>query len=116
MPISNIRTIRDFYAFEQHVKTCRAQRGLGMVDQWYRIPVFYFSNPNSVIGNGDPVVRPKGSRELDFELEIAAIIGEKPPTCPMTIEPWSASQALRFTTIGQHEISSVRRWLSDSAE
>lgn len=82
MPISNIRSIRDFYAFEQHVKTCRAQRGLGMVDQWYRIPVFYFTNPNSVIGNGDPVVRPKGSRELDFELEIAAIIGEEAINLP----------------------------------
>lgn len=70
-----IRSIRDFYAFEQHVKTCRAQRGLGMVKQWYEIPVFYFSNPASVIGHGDLVYPPKNSNELDFELEIAAIIG-----------------------------------------
>ena len=77
MQLPTIRTIRDFYAFEQHVKTCRAQRGLGMVDQWYRIPVFYFTNPNSIIGHGESVLRPKGSRELDFELEIAAIIGKE---------------------------------------
>lgn len=77
-----IRSIRDFYAFEQHVKTCRAQRGLGMVNQWYEIPVFYFSNPASVIGHGDPVYAPKSSEELDFELEIAAIIGTEASDLP----------------------------------
>jgi fumarylacetoacetate (FAA) hydrolase len=46
-----------------------------MVNQWYEIPVFYFSNPASVIGNGDEVYAPKNSVELDFELEIAAVIG-----------------------------------------
>jgi fumarylacetoacetate (FAA) hydrolase len=46
-----------------------------MVNQWYEIPVFYFSNPASVIGNGDLVYAPKNSVELDFELEIAAVIG-----------------------------------------
>ena len=46
-----------------------------MVNQWYEIPVFYFSNPASVIGHGDDVYAPKSSLELDFELEIAAIIG-----------------------------------------
>ena len=74
-PLPPIRSIRDFYAFEQHVKTCRAQRGLGMVSQWYEIPVFYFSNTASIIGHGDLVYPPKNSSELDFELEIAAIIG-----------------------------------------
>jgi len=77
-----IRSIRDFYAFEQHVATCRAQRGLPMVDAWYQIPVFYFSNPASVIGNGDPVWAPRGSQELDFELEIAAIIGKEASNLP----------------------------------
>jgi fumarylacetoacetate (FAA) hydrolase len=75
LPIPPIRSIRDFYAFEQHVKTCRAQRGLAMVPQWYEIPVFYFSNPASVIGHGDLVYMPRSTQELDFELEIAAIIG-----------------------------------------
>lgn len=75
LPLPAVRSIRDFYAFEQHVKTCRAQRGLGMVDQWYKIPVFYFSNPSSVIGHGDIVFPPADTAELDFELEIAAVIG-----------------------------------------
>ena len=44
MPLPTIASLRDFYAFEQHVKTCRAHRGLEMVPQWYEVPVFYFSN------------------------------------------------------------------------
>ncbi|MFN7208426.1 MAG: fumarylacetoacetate hydrolase family protein, partial [Planctomycetota bacterium] len=73
--VPRIRTIRDFYAFEQHVRTCRSQRGLEMVPQWYEIPVFYFSNPNSILGHGDLVIPPRGTLELDFELEIALMVG-----------------------------------------
>ena len=47
---SQIQSLRDFYAFEQHVKTCRAHRGLPMVPQWYEVPVFYFSNPVAIVG------------------------------------------------------------------
>lgn len=75
-PLPDVRSIRDFYAFEQHVKTCRAHRGLGMVSQWYDIPVFYFSNPASVIGHGEVVLPPRQTQELDFELELAAVIGK----------------------------------------
>jgi len=70
-----IASIRDFYAFEQHVRTCRKHRGLEMLPQWYEVPVFYFSNPFCVIGDGDPVRAPKGSHALDYELELACVIG-----------------------------------------
>lgn len=71
-----VASLRDFYAFEQHVKTCRGHRGLGMVPQWYEVPVFYFSNPVAVIGGGDPVFAPAGSAALDYELELAAVVGK----------------------------------------
>jgi fumarylacetoacetate (FAA) hydrolase len=70
-----VASVRDFYAFEQHVKTCRAHRGLGMVPQWYDVPVFYFSNPAAVVGDGDPVWAPAGSAAFDYELELACVIG-----------------------------------------
>jgi 2-keto-4-pentenoate hydratase/2-oxohepta-3-ene-1,7-dioic acid hydratase in catechol pathway len=76
-PVGDPRTFRDFYAFEQHVKTCRAHRGLDMVPEWYRFPVFYFSNPTSLKGHREPVKRPSATRELDFELEIAAVVASK---------------------------------------
>ena len=67
-------SIRDFYAFEQHVRTCRRQRGLDMVPQWYQVPVFYFSNPAGVIGQDDCVAAPHGCEQLDYELELACVI------------------------------------------
>jgi fumarylacetoacetate (FAA) hydrolase len=70
-----VASLRDFYAFEQHVKTCRGHRGLEMVPQWYQVPVFYFSNPVAIIGDGDPVWAPQGSSALDYELELACVIG-----------------------------------------
>ena len=74
-PIPDPPTIRDFYAFEQHVRTARKRRGLEMDPDWYELPVFYFSNPYAVNGPDDVVAVPPGSSELDFELEVAAIVG-----------------------------------------
>jgi 2-keto-4-pentenoate hydratase/2-oxohepta-3-ene-1,7-dioic acid hydratase in catechol pathway len=74
-PVPLPPTVRDFYAFEQHVRTARQRRGLEMDPDWYELPVFYFSNPYAVGGDGEDVAIPPGSAELDFELEVAAIIG-----------------------------------------
>ncbi|MBX9583710.1 MAG: fumarylacetoacetate hydrolase family protein [Gemmataceae bacterium] len=71
-----VASLRDYYAFEQHVKTCRGHRGLGMVPQWYEVPVYYFSNPAAVLGDGDPVFAPAGSAALDYELELACVVGK----------------------------------------
>lgn len=78
----HVVSLRDFYAFEQHVKTCRAHRGLGMVPQWYDVPVFYFSNPVAIIGDGDPVSAPQGSNALDYELELASVVGKSASNLP----------------------------------
>jgi fumarylacetoacetate (FAA) hydrolase len=74
-PVLRPPSVRDFYAFEQHVKTARASRGLEMPEEWYRIPVFYFSNPNAIYGPEEEVSYPEGTEELDYELEVAAVIG-----------------------------------------
>lgn len=76
-PLPPVASLRDFYAFEQHVATCRRHRGLDMVPQWYDVPVFYFSNPTGVIGHDDPVFAPRGSTALDYELEIACVVGKE---------------------------------------
>ena len=49
-PLPRPPSVRDFYAFEQHVKTARARRGLDMDPDWYELPVFYFSNPAAILG------------------------------------------------------------------
>jgi fumarylacetoacetate (FAA) hydrolase len=76
LPLPPVASLRDFYAFEQHVKTCRAHRGLDMVPEWYKVPVFYFSNPAAILGQDDPVFAPRGSHALDYELELACVIGK----------------------------------------
>lgn len=75
-PIPVPPSVRDFYAFEQHVRTARQRRGLEMEPDWYELPVFYFTNPAAILGPGDPVAVPPGSAQLDFELEVAAVVGK----------------------------------------
>jgi fumarylacetoacetate (FAA) hydrolase len=75
-PLPPCRTFRDFYAFEAHVKNARKRRGLEMLPQWYEQPVFYFSNPGTLIGHETSVYAPLGCSELDYELELGVIIGK----------------------------------------
>jgi len=73
-PVPNPTSFRDFYAFEQHVKAARKLRGLDMNPDWYKIPIFYFSNTTSLYGHKEDIPYPKETNELDFELELAVII------------------------------------------
>jgi fumarylacetoacetate (FAA) hydrolase len=77
-------SFRDFYAFEAHVRNARRRRGLEMVPEWYEIPVFYFSNTASIIGPDAPVRKPPETQELDYELEIAAVIGQGGSDIPVS--------------------------------
>ncbi len=76
-PVPCTPSVRDFYAFEQHVRTARQRRGLEMDPDWYELPVFYFSNPAALVGHGADVPLPPGSAALDFELEVAAVVGRE---------------------------------------
>jgi fumarylacetoacetate (FAA) hydrolase len=69
-------TLRDFYAFETHVKTANRNRGQDVPENWYKFPVFYFSNPNNNYGHEDVIPYPSYTQALDYELEIAAVIGK----------------------------------------
>ena len=75
-PIPRPPTLRDFYAFEQHVRTANQNRGREVPENWYKFPVFYFTNPNSIFGPDEEIPYPPYTQALDFELEIAAIIGK----------------------------------------
>lgn len=76
-PLPEPRSFRDFYAFEQHVKTARENRGLEMIPEWYEIPVFYFSNHLAIKGPEDEIARPVDCHSLDYELEIGCVIGKQ---------------------------------------
>ena len=82
-PVPDPLTVRDFYAFEQHVKTARAHRGLDMMPEWYEVPTFYFTNNSELYGHDNPIPYPVGSHALDFELEIACVIGRDGKDIPV---------------------------------
>jgi fumarylacetoacetate (FAA) hydrolase len=73
-PVLAPPSVRDGYGYEQHVRTMWERRGGEVPEAWYRLAVFYLSNVSEIRGPGDPVWAPHGSEELDYELEIAALI------------------------------------------
>ena len=76
-PVPNPPSVRDAYAFRQHVATARRNRGLDMIPEFDEIPIFYFTNHHAVFGEGDLPVRQRHTEKLDFELECAAVIGKR---------------------------------------
>ncbi|HLV80853.1 MAG TPA: fumarylacetoacetate hydrolase family protein [Chthonomonadaceae bacterium] len=77
-------SFRDFYAFEQHVRNARKKRGLDMVPEWYEAPVFYFSNTAGIVGPNVPVRKPPETQELDYELELGAVIAREGGDIPVS--------------------------------
>lgn len=76
-PITRPASLRDGYAFRQHVETARRNRGLDMIPEFDAYPIFYYSNHRSIMGSGEVYCMPDHFHQLDFELEWAVIIGKK---------------------------------------
>ena len=100
-PIPRPHILRDFYAFEDHVKAARARRGLPMPQEWYEFPAFYYANPNTILGPDYDLPYPSYTKSLDFELEIACVLGSMGKNVPekaaealiagyMIMNDWSA--------------------------
>lgn len=72
-------SVRDFVTFEEHVEGVRrsVDGAAGVPEQWYAAPTFYFTNPHAVYATGDAIPMPPGCTALDFELEVAAVIGRE---------------------------------------
>jgi fumarylacetoacetate (FAA) hydrolase len=75
-PIPRPPSMRDGYAFRQHVETARRNRGLDMIPEFDQFPVFYFTNHQAVVGPGPVHVRDLHLDRLDFELEAAIVVGK----------------------------------------
>jgi 2-keto-4-pentenoate hydratase/2-oxohepta-3-ene-1,7-dioic acid hydratase in catechol pathway len=71
--------VLDFVTFEDHVEGVRRSidRATGVPDAWYDAPTFYFTNPYAMIGPYDDVPVPPGAGVLDFELEVAVVVGRE---------------------------------------
>jgi fumarylacetoacetate (FAA) hydrolase len=128
-PVLAPPALRDFYAFERHVATAWARRGGEVPEAWYRLPVFYFSNVSELRGPGEPVWAPRGSSELDYELEIGALVDTPAKDLPeeraeqaiggyFILNDWSARDLQRDETTvrlgpakGKDFATSIGPWL-----
>ena len=89
-PVLQPASLRDFYAFEQHVGTMWRRRGHDIPEAWFRLPIFYFGNVSEIRGPDEPVWAPRGSVELDYELEIGALVD----TPAVDLAPGRAEEAI----------------------
>ena len=74
-PLDRLSSLRDFLAFESHVKLGAQRRVRSVPEYWYEAPVYYKGNHRSIIGPGDTCPWPRYTERLDFELELAMIVG-----------------------------------------
>ena len=76
-PVPLPTSLRDGYAFRQHVAAARRNRKIDMITEFDQYPIFYFSNHRSVEGPGEVKCMPDHFEKLDFELEAAIVICKK---------------------------------------
>ena len=76
-PVPKPTSCRDGYAFRQHVAAARRNRGVEMIKEFDQYPIFYFTNHLAVQGPGEIFCMPDHFQQLDFELEVAIVIGKE---------------------------------------
>ena len=76
-PLPNPPSLRDFLAFEEHVAATSKKRGQPIPPEWYKAPVYYKGNHRTIIGPEEALPWPLETKKLDYELELACVIGRK---------------------------------------
>ena len=128
LPPLTAPTVRDFVAFEEHVEGVVASvgDGSGVVPEWYQAPTFYFTNPYALVGAHDDVAVPPGSKLLDFELEVAVVVGRDGASLTpeqarehvfgyTVFNDWSARTTTSRCRRARNCSTSSSRWRSSSA-
>ena len=105
-PLPNPASVRDFYAFEAHVKKGFEKRGEPMPAEWYQIPVYYKSGHQNIIGTDEDVHWPSFTQKFDYELELAAIIGKQGRNIPAES---AAEYIVGFTVMNDFSARDIQR-------
>lgn len=71
-PLPRPNSLRDFMVVEEHVR--RAFK-TGVPPEWFNLPVYWRGNVDAIFGPEDTIRWPAYTEKLDYELEIAAVIG-----------------------------------------
>ena len=128
----------DFYSSRYHAETVselfRGNRSL--TTQWKRLPVAYHGRASTVFGTGTPIHRPCGqvaagenntssayqaTAQLDYELEVAAVLGGKGSETRVfglvLMNDWSARDLQRFEYVplgpftGKNFATTISPWV-----
>ncbi len=75
-PVPLPNSVRDTLNFEQHMKNALSALNMSIPKLWYEIPAYYSSNRGIVAGTDDPILWPKFTEKLDYELEYGIYIGK----------------------------------------
>lgn len=75
-PVTRVPVLRDFAAFEDHLQTTFGKMGLKIPPEWYERPTAFKGNPTTLIGHDQEVPWPRYTRKLDYELELAVVVGK----------------------------------------
>lgn len=105
-PMPHPRSLRDFYAFEAHVAAAHRKRGREVPPAWYEIPVFYFGHAGSISGPEAEVPKPGSTAQLDFEIELACVIGTAGRDIPVA-DAWA--HIAGFTIMNDWSARDVQR-------
>lgn len=76
-PLPNPASLRDFIAFEEHIAATSKRRGQPIPPEWYKAPVYYKGNHRTIVGPDHNLRWPLNTQKLDYELELACIIGRR---------------------------------------
>ncbi|MDQ0382853.1 2-keto-4-pentenoate hydratase/2-oxohepta-3-ene-1,7-dioic acid hydratase in catechol pathway [Amycolatopsis thermophila] len=126
-------SVRDFVAFEEHVERVATSvvDDAGVVPEWDEAPTFCFTNPHALTGVNDDVPIPPGPRLVDFDLEVACVVGREPASPSPSPEQvnivgytiWSARDLQRREMMvnlgavqGKGAASTLGSWLVTSDE
>jgi 2-keto-4-pentenoate hydratase/2-oxohepta-3-ene-1,7-dioic acid hydratase in catechol pathway len=74
-PLDRVPSLRDFLAFEDHVLRGAARRNSRVPEYWYEAPIYYKGNHRAIIGPDAECPWPSYTQRMDFELELAMIVG-----------------------------------------
>lgn len=75
-PVTRVPVLRDFAAFEDHLENTFGKMGLSIPPAWYEQPTAFKGNSTTLFGHDTKVPWPRYTKKLDYELEVAVVIGK----------------------------------------
>lgn len=73
-PMARPNSIRAFSVFEEHLQATFPHE---LPDVWYEMPIYWKGNPDTVVGPDEEVSFPAYAEQMDFEIEVCAVVGKR---------------------------------------